>query len=228
MYKSESITELAKALSTFQSQLKPVKKDAVNPFFKSHYATLEAIWETIREPLSKNGLSVTQTFDGYGPVETTLMHSSGEWVGSILLIKPVKEDPQGVGSAISYARRYSLSAILGVVSDEDDDANIATTPETKTSKAKPVKSEPEKAEPEKDPNMMTDAQRRKIFATAKEKGYDKDLSTAIMIREYSVSHTSELTKAQASDFIEKLTAGVGLEEKQAELEVDDISYSGRE
>jgi hypothetical protein len=145
MNKSESIAELAKALNAFQGKMKAVKKDAVNPFFKSHYATLDAIWETIREPLLSNGLSLTQTLgqssDGKTLLDTTLLHISGEWIAGSMLINPVKDDPQGLGSAISYARRYSLCAMLGVVADEDDDANIATKPKPIT-KAQ-IKGKPE-------------------------------------------------------------------------------------
>jgi len=133
MNKSESITELAKALNTFQGKMRGVKKDAVNPFFKSRYATLDSIWEAIREPLAGVGLSVVQTLD-YGDkplLDTTLLHISGEWIGGSMLLNPIKDDPQGLGSAISYARRYSLSAILGIVADEEDDANSATKPPAK-------------------------------------------------------------------------------------------------
>ena len=130
MQKSETIVELVKALNIFQGKLKAVKKDAINPFFRAHYATLDAIWEAIREPLSANGLALTQTLgqssDGKTLLDTTLLHTSGEWISGSMPINPVKDDPQGLGSAISYARRYSLCAMLGVVADEDDDANTAT------------------------------------------------------------------------------------------------------
>ena len=133
MNKTESISELAKALNLFQSKMQAVKKDAVNPFFKSHYATLDAIWDAIRKPLTDNGLSVLQTLntdDETGnTLDTTLLHTSGEWVSGSLRLNPVKDDPQALGSAISYARRYSLCALLGIVADEDDDANVATKPE---------------------------------------------------------------------------------------------------
>jgi len=135
MNKAETIVELAKALNAFQGSMKAVKKDAVNPYFKSHYATLDAIWEAIREPLSSSGLSLTQTLsfvDGKSVLDTTLLHTSGEWISGSMILNPVKDDPQGLGSAISYARRYSLCAILGVVADEDDDANTATKSEPKT------------------------------------------------------------------------------------------------
>ena len=134
MEKSESIIELAKALNAFQGKLRAVKKDGVNPFFKMHYATLDAIWEAIREPLSASGLAVAQTLshnDGKALLDTTLLHTSGEWLSGSMLLNPVRDDPQGLGSAISYARRYSLCAMLGVVADEDDDANTATKPKSK-------------------------------------------------------------------------------------------------
>ncbi len=139
MNKSESITELAKALNSFQGKMVAVKKDATNPFYKSKYATLDTIWETIRRLLSENGLSVTQTMgmlEGNPPMtllETTLCHTSGEWISGTQIVNPVKNDPQSLGSAISYARRYSLSAILGLVADEDDDVNRATKSEVKHS-----------------------------------------------------------------------------------------------
>jgi len=144
MNKSDTISELAKALATFQGKMTAVKKDATNPFYKSKYATLDTIWETIRKPLSENGLSVAQTMNltpsSESVLETTLYHTSGEWISGTQLVSPVKDDPQSLGSAISYARRYSLSAILGIVADEDDDGNAATTklvtkPETTPSKS---------------------------------------------------------------------------------------------
>jgi len=131
MNKSESIANLAKALSAAQGSIKAALKDSSNPFFGSKYADLTAVWESCRHALSANGLAVTQSTAFIGEslvLETTLMHLSGEWVASVYPIKPVKNDPQGVGSAITYARRYSLSALVGVVADEDDDGNAASKP----------------------------------------------------------------------------------------------------
>ena len=127
---SEQINELATALAKAQGDLKGAKKDSKNPFFHSSYADLASVWDACREPLSKNGLSVVQTTDWVVGEEhcllllTTLLHSSGQWITGKLLIKPVKDDPQGLGSAITYARRYALSAIVGVAA-EDDDAESA-------------------------------------------------------------------------------------------------------
>lgn len=133
MNKSESINELAKALSVMQSQLKPAPKDSENPFFKSHYADLASVWEAVKKPLTDNGLSVVQTVDcdnsAYVLV-TTLFHSSGQWVSSRYPLNPVKPDPQSFGACVTYARRYALSAICGVCSIEDDDGNKASAPET--------------------------------------------------------------------------------------------------
>ena len=128
MLKSDNVGELAKALSAAQSQLKGAVRSAENPFFRSRYADLSSVWDACREALTKNGLSVVQTtsFSEIGvPVETTLLHTSGEWIGGTLLVKPVKEDPQAMGSAITYARRYALAAMVGVA-PEDDDGNAAS------------------------------------------------------------------------------------------------------
>ena len=128
MNKSETIGALAGALSKAQAEIRGAIKDTANPFFKSKYADLSSVWEACREQLTKNGLSVVQTNkagDGRVIVETILMHTSGEWISGELDMKPVKDDPQGVGSAITYARRYALAAIVGVA-PEDDDGNAAS------------------------------------------------------------------------------------------------------
>lgn len=123
MYKSDSIAELAKALNKFQGMMGTVVFDADNPFFKSKYATLSAIVAKSKPFLVECGLCVSQLTEGDGGVTTILMHTSGEFILSTLTLKSVKDDPQGHGSAITYARRYSYASILGIVSDEDDDGN---------------------------------------------------------------------------------------------------------
>ena len=127
MEKSQSIKSIAGALLLFQNKVGAVKKDAVNPFFKSKYASLNTIIEHINLPLSECGLSYAQFPDESG-LTTILMHSeSGEYLQSTYLMPVAKQnDPQAVGSAITYARRYALGAILGLAIDEDDDANSAT------------------------------------------------------------------------------------------------------
>ncbi|CAI8739323.1 recombinase [Bacillus pseudomycoides] len=130
MNRSESIVELAKALVKFNSEVNKIAKDADNPFFKNNYATLDTIIDEIRPILSKNGLSIMQIPSGDGQnvtLKTLLIHESGEWLESDeLTMKPVKNDPQAVGSCITYARRYSLAAFLSLNTGEDDDGNSAT------------------------------------------------------------------------------------------------------
>lgn len=131
MKKSETLTEFSKAFAKTQQEMKQPLKDANNPFFKSKYVPLENVVEAITESASKNGLSFTQfpSSDEAGNVTvgTLVMHSSGEWIEyDPIKMKPVKNDPQSIGSAITYAKRYALSAIFGITSDPDDDGNEAT------------------------------------------------------------------------------------------------------
>ena len=142
MKKSETLTEISKAFAKTQQEMKQPLKDANNPFFKSKYVPLENVVEAITESASKNGLSFTQfpSSDEAGNVTvgTLVMHRSGEWNDPIKM-KPVKNDPQSIGSAITYAKRYALSAIFGITSDPDDDGNEAT----QTKKQTPAKKKDE-------------------------------------------------------------------------------------
>lgn len=126
---SDPISDLYKALATAQGQIENAGKDTDNTFFKSKYATLASVRMACRDALSKNGLAVIQqptVFDGKLYLLTTLSHNSGQWMRSFLPIRPVKDDPQGLGSAITYMRRYALAAITGVAPDDDDDGNAAS------------------------------------------------------------------------------------------------------
>jgi len=136
---SQDIGLLAQALSKAQGQICAAKKDQTNPFYKSKYADLSGIVDAIREPLSKNELAYIQTTKSSDQdtvtVITRLIHSSGQWIKGELSMTPTKKDPQGIGSAITYARRYSLAAMVGVV-QEDDDGNAASAPKTNQSEIK--------------------------------------------------------------------------------------------
>lgn len=126
MIKSESIKEIAKALGLFQIKMQPLKKDATNPFFKSKYVTLNNILENIEIPLQECELTFTQFPDG-DCLTTLLIHiPSGEYLQACYQLHPVKQDPQSIGSAITYARRYALGAILALNIDIDDDGNHAS------------------------------------------------------------------------------------------------------
>jgi len=135
METSTSIVNIAKAIIEFQKEIKPIKKGETNPFFKSKYADLPAILEAIKEPLSKAGLSFVQFPTGVNQLSTILMHTSGEFMKSTVQMNPVKNDPQGFGSCVTYFRRYALGSILGLSTEEDDDGNKASTPEVKKGKA---------------------------------------------------------------------------------------------
>lgn len=139
MKHSDSIANLAAALVKAQAELRPVTKDMTNPHFRSKFASLDGIIEAVRPVLAKHGLAFVQGTTTPESdveskvtaftVETTLIHTSGEWLTASVLIPLAKADPQGAGSALTYGRRYGLSAALGVATDEDDDAN-ASTPRT--------------------------------------------------------------------------------------------------
>ncbi|NUI79719.1 ERF family protein [Staphylococcus borealis] len=131
MNKSESITELNKALANFHKEVKQPMKDANNPFFKSKYVPLENVVEAIDDVAPKFGLTYSQypvtTDDGKVGISTVLLHESGEFIEyPPATTKPDKNTPQGVGSALTYMRRYSLSAVFGITSDQDDDGNEAS------------------------------------------------------------------------------------------------------
>ena len=131
MNRSESITEINKALNNFHKEVKQPFKDKNNPFYKSKYVPLENVAEAIDKTSTKFGLTYTQypvsNEKGEVGVATMLHHESGEYMEyPPLMVKPEKNTPQGVGSAITYSRRYSLSTVFGITSDQDDDGNEAS------------------------------------------------------------------------------------------------------
>lgn len=141
MNHSESIKELAGALCKAQGDMQNPKFDTQNPFFKSVYASLASVRNTVIPVFSKHGLSVIQSLRSTEKgveCETMLMHISGEWVADTLSLPITKHDAQGYGSAATYARRYSLMSFAGVVGDSDDDANAATDNDKKQRKEKPA------------------------------------------------------------------------------------------
>ena len=128
MKMSDTITELAAALAKAQGQIDAATKGSSNPHFKSRYADLNALRETIREPLAVNDLSIVQMprIDGsYVEVETMLLHKSGEYLAETLRMPYGQNTAQAIGSALTYCRRYSLGSILNLAA-EDDDGNAAT------------------------------------------------------------------------------------------------------
>lgn len=138
---SANVNELMTALAKAQGKIQPASKDKANPYFKSKYADLASVWDACRDALSDNGLSVIQTVDHRETsmvLITILGHSSGQWVRSEMPIITAKNDPQTLGSAITYYRRYCLSAIVGVAPDDDDGEKAQTPYRKEDSKPKKI------------------------------------------------------------------------------------------
>ena len=133
MTSSETIGAIAPALIKAQSQMQGISKEGKNPAFKSKYVTLDSILDTLRPILTSNGLMLTQgsqqpeTMQSV-TVESRIIHTSGEWISTTVTIPVTKPDAHGLGSALTYGRRYSVSALLAISADEDDDANASVAP----------------------------------------------------------------------------------------------------
>jgi len=167
--KSETIKELLGALSKAQGEMGVALKDSDNPFFHSTYADLASVWDVARGPLSKYGLCIIQIpeilVDGIVLI-TVLGHSSGEFITSRYPITPMKQardqgwvlsnDPQSIGSAITYAKRYALAAMLGIATSDDDDGEKAMGRDKPGEKPAPQKavSKITKPAPKKDPELL--------------------------------------------------------------------------
>jgi hypothetical protein len=134
--KSESITNLSKAMLEFNKQMGVVYKDNLNPFFKGKYASLANILQTVKEPLINAGLTFTQMPDEDGLITMLIHAETGEFLSSVYQMPVTKNDGnQALGSAITYARRYAISSILGLSVDDDDDGNAADGKVVKQNKA---------------------------------------------------------------------------------------------
>jgi hypothetical protein len=200
MEKSETIGKLAEALAKAQGSIEGAKKDQSNPYFKSRYADLSSVWDACRKPLSDNGLAIVQTTFGADPdtvtVETLLTHASGEWIKSCLSMRPTKADPQGIGSCLTYARRYSLAAMVGVA-PEDDDGNAASQKPFESKAPVAQKYEMHPNEPKDVPESKGEQSLDEVTAIADLK---KDLSD--MMGKWGIK-----TKAEKLAFFEHIKRG---------------------
>ncbi len=206
MQKSDTINELASALAKAQGEMRSAKKDASNPFFRSQYSTLAACWDCCREPLAKNGLSVVQTVsEDEGEritLHTTLLHASGQWISSTMKGRPTKNDPQGIGSAISYYRRYSLMAIVGIAPDDDDDA------EEQTHRKADAPLQPEKnLEKEADDIYISDAQRKRLFAICGENKVTEDILKAYLSKRL-IESTKKIRRKEYDQICQAVASGI--------------------
>lgn len=184
MNKSDTLSKLAPALVKAQAAMAGATKSAANPFFKSKYANLEEVIKVVKEQFSANGLCFIQnpvSSEGHAGVETIILHESGEFISNEFLLKCSKSDPQGMGSAITYARRYGLQSACGIPS-EDDDGNAASAPVKLIKTAKEAR---EKISQAIDRNALTETWGR-LSSELKE---DEDLA--------------EFAKLRASEFTTK-------------------------
>jgi len=152
MKTSEQIDAIASALAKAQAEIKNPTKDSINPHFKSRYVDLASGLEAVRATLSKNGIAVIQSTtveNLFITLETRLAHSSGQWISCTYPVIQFPAKQQEIGSAITYARRYSLFGLVGIAGDDDDDGNEAskrdTRPPVKQEKPQPSKEDSEAA-----------------------------------------------------------------------------------
>lgn len=208
---SASIAALAAALAKAQGQMTHASKDATNPHFRTRYADLAAVWSAIREPLAANGLSVIQQVtqaEGMVGVRSILAHASGEWVSSDLQMPVAQKTPQGYGSALTYARRYSLAALVGIAQD-DDDGEAGTRPSAPVlppvQRRQPMREQPAPQpvptpapHPAAPASAEPDPMERALLAIA-ECGTPEDLQAATkIIKQLGVTAVPEVRKAFAA------------------------------
>ncbi|RYF11828.1 MAG: single-stranded DNA-binding protein, partial [Oxalobacteraceae bacterium] len=159
---SSSIAKLTGALVQVQATVEGAVKGRSNPAFKSKYADLSSVWDACREQLVSNGLTVVQfpgeMIDNRMTLTTQLSHESGEWMRSTLSIPLTKVDAQGYGSAVTYARRYALAAVVGVC-PEDDDGNAASQRGGQQQR-------------QEQPSVITEDQRNVLLTLAQQSGAD--------------------------------------------------------
>jgi len=199
---TDSLDQLLPALIAARAEFPAVKKDGYNPHFKSKFASLKAVREATEPILGKHGLTITQfpsqTYEGKPALTTWLAHSSGQFIKDTTPLSMVKSDPQAQGSAITYLRRYGWSAVLGLVTDEDDDdGNMATVV------APQAKSLPQNS-----------AEMGRLIAAAKRNGKGKDDIDSMCKKKYGV----DLTKAsneQVTELADFLTETAVAKEMKA-------------
>lgn len=218
--RSDELNQLFAALSIVQGKLKPVALDTTNPFFKSEYASYQACRVEAQPHLAEAGLAVFHVPcilpDGRPALECFLTHKSGQWMSGIYPLNPVKNDPQSLGSATTYAKRYSFKAMVGLFDKEDDDGNAATQgPKTESPKPPPPppgKAAPARRDDEPPPHGEavsrrpapppgghggpTEKQLSRLWAIARAGGWERPQVHQYIETMFNVKSTSELSKAQ--------------------------------
>ena len=214
-YMSQSIGNLAAALAAAQAEMKPAKETANNPAFRSKYADLTSCFEACNAVLPKHKLSISQVMvaapEGYVSVQTLLLHESGEWLSSVCTLKADGNRgvnaAQAAGSAITYARRYGLTAIVGLATD-DDDGNAAGAPVQPQQRRQAPAPAPRQAAPAPAPQPKQDEldgdRLKALFARLKELGYTEKEDCLIKLSEIlgrTVNSRKDLTIAEFHKFM---------------------------
>lgn len=234
--RSVSLVKLADALCKAQASLENPKKDKENPHFRAMYADLASDWDACRKPLSDNGLCLIQTMKMLEPsrliLRTTLLHISGEWISSDYPIAPIKPDPQGYKSAVTYARRTALEAIIGLAPGDDDDGNAASQPPSPPRAKLTIDREKMKTPLQetidrvgaKRPDLATkkdfehvlatENQIKKLFAMMHQAGMDADQLKAEIGKLFKKDSTKKLTKAEIQQLFVRLEGEIAY--RQAE------------
>lgn len=210
--RSENINELAVALAKVQGSITHAVKDSMNPHLKNKYADLASVWEACRKQLAENGLSIAQLPDGLEDncllLDTTMFHISGQWISSRIKMPMPKQDPQGYGSALTYARRYALAAMVGVYQDDDDADGAVKKPVQQQNKQTntniPTQQNKPTAQQASEPELISQPQLQKLQIVAKEQGLTADDMKGIMAWKYHVDSSKKLTKVQGSYMIENI------------------------
>lgn len=230
---TQASPHLSKALHKFQAEAPALQRDKINPHFRSAYLSLEGLMGEVLPALNRAGLIVVQlpcVLDGEPALRTRLIHAeSGESIEETMLLLLAKADPQGHGSGITYARRYALMAFLGLVADEDDDANAATGSRQRaprpgrsarkdgapSSPSEPAKrgrasksgeSAPGSAPAEASGEFISDNDRRRLFEFAKEKGITEPNLKRLISLTAGVSSTSKIPAEKVAAVLEAVGA----------------------
>lgn len=213
------------ALAAAQGQATDAKLDSVNPGFKSRYASLASVLERTRPVLAANGLCLLMApvrEDGHAGVDWTLGHTGGASLTGRVLFRLAQDTPQGAGSAITYARRYTYSAILGIAADDDDDGNAGSLPSKPQPTQKATSATPTRSEAKRGPepaqatqaasagDLASNEQKRALFAAVSARGLDADNKQARIyladevLGPRVVTSFATITRAQASAMIDAL------------------------
>jgi hypothetical protein len=195
------INELAKAMNEFQAEIVTVGKNATNPFFKNRYADLANVMKEAQPILTKHGLSVIQlpdNLEGAPALTTIVLHTSGQSVQATVPLVLAKQDPQGLGAAITYERRYAYAAALQIVIDEDDDGNRASRQQAAP---KTVQKVFPGAEVQGEP--ITEIQKRQFKSALTAMQIPEDEWAGYMVKNFN-KPASQMSKAEAAKALKEL------------------------